>query len=87
MLMKSDSGHTGGALMETTYFACRNRDCEKYGNVFAEGDPMHATCAHEAIELSSDEPKQSKLGWVKLAVPMVLAGIAAGATALALRRR
>ncbi|MBV9271101.1 MAG: hypothetical protein JO165_08405 [Candidatus Eremiobacteraeota bacterium] len=74
-------------ITQTTYFACRNRDCEKYGNVFEGGDTLHANCARETIDFSSEEPKRSKRGWAKIAVPMALAGVAAGATVLALRRR
>ena len=73
--------------MQTTYYACRNRDCEKYGNVFEEGTELHAHCEREAIDLSSDEPKTSKRGWAKIAVPVALVGVAVGATMLALRRR
>jgi len=73
--------------MQTTYFACRNRNCEKHGNVFEDGDPLHVDCAREAVELTSDEHGTPKRNWAKVAVPVALAGVAAGATLLAMRRR
>lgn len=71
-------------LMTTTeivYYTCRNSECEKYRNVFIEGDPEHANCERERLFL---EGQTRVPQWVWFTVPAALA-LVAGAVVLGLR--
>lgn len=68
--------------VEIVYFTCLNNECEKYRNVFAEGDPQHANCARERLYLEGEN--RSTPMWVWIAAPVLM--FAAAATIIALRR-
>jgi hypothetical protein len=68
--------------VEIVYFTCLNRDCEKYRNIFAEGDPLHENCERERLFLEGEQRGVPMWAWV--AVPAV---ILMAVAAMALRRR
>jgi hypothetical protein len=67
--------------VEIVYYTCLNNECEKYRNVFAEGDPQHEQCARERLFLEG-ERGMPVLGWL---VPVAVM-LAAAAGVVALRR-
>jgi hypothetical protein len=71
--------------VEIVYFTCLNKDCEKYRNVFAEGDPLHDECARE--QLFVEDERRGVPMWAWIAVPAVLMLAAAGTYALRMARR
>jgi hypothetical protein len=62
--------------VEIVYYTCMNDECDKYRNVFAEGDPLHANCARERLWLQGEQRGMPMWAW--LAAPIALAA-AAGA--------
>lgn len=67
--------------VEIVYFTCLNDECEKYRNIFAEGDPLHANCARERLYLEGERPGLPVWAW--LAAP---AALAVAAVVFAFRR-
>ena len=61
--------------LEIVYYKCVNDDCEKYRNIFAEGDPLHENCARERLWLE-DEQRPTPV-WAWFAAPVALAIAAA----------
>jgi hypothetical protein len=66
--------------VEMVYFTCLNKDCEKYRNVFTEGDPLHQNCARE--RLFQEEEQRGVPMWAWVAIPAVIFMVAAGVMAL-----
>jgi hypothetical protein len=68
--------------METTYYICLNKHCEKRHNIFVEGDPQHAECKREVLRFGETAARPAP--WMWLAIP---AGIAVIVAALRFARR
>jgi hypothetical protein len=68
--------------VEIVYFTCLNKDCDKYRNVFAEGDPLHENCEHERLFLEGERRGVPMWAWV--AAPAIM--LMAAAWVMALRR-
>ncbi len=68
---------------ETVYYTCLNNDCEKHRSIFVEGDPLHAECKRERLELAGQE-RRTVPAWLWFAVP---AAVTLAAAAVALYRR
>lgn len=68
--------------MEIVYFTCLNKDCERFRNIFAEGDAQHANCARERLWLEGQSPSMPM--WTWLVVPAALL-LAAGGMMLYMR--
>jgi hypothetical protein len=68
--------------VEIVYFTCLNNECERYRNVFAEGDPQHANCARERLYLQGERRPMPMWAWIAAPALMLLAA----ATFVALRR-
>lgn len=71
--------------VEIVYYTCMNNDCEKYRNIFAEGDPLHAECERERLWLEGE--RRPLPMWVWIAAPAALLLAAAGTMALRVARR
>lgn len=70
--------------MEIVYFTCLNKDCERYRNIFSEGDPQHDDCARERLWLEGQRPSVPMWAWAVMPVALMLA---AGGVMLFLRSK
>ena len=73
-------------ITDTVYFTCLNNDCEKHRSIFVEGDPLHAHCEREELELAGQKKARKMPAWLMIAVPAV-AAVTVAAVVLYSRRR